>query len=191
MSHWDRHSGTFALDTLDGPSAVTAVLCLLVSQTQFMSSRKLSWLKQHPLVHFKLMCVSRPVRMASHSFQQSDLLLLLTTHSKETVPQWVSKLVSSDVKVQPPLPKHNLWFLERQEKKKVLLSSPPSVWLSQPDFKYNCTCKYSHPPTIIISDYKLQKGKKKHFWFVFYTMITYWLALLTRNSACQIKSRYS
>lgn len=38
-------------------------------------------------------------------------------------------------------------------------TSPPSAWLSQPDFKYNCT--YSHPPTIIISDYKLQKGKKE------------------------------
>lgn len=37
------------------------------------------------------------------------------THSKETTPQRVSKLVSPDVKYQPPLPKYNLWFLERQK----------------------------------------------------------------------------
>lgn len=60
-----------------------------------------------------------------------------------------------------------------------------------PDFKYNCTCKYRHPPTIMISGYQLQNGKNKQFWFVFYTMITYWMVLLTRNSACQMNSRYS
>ena len=73
----------------------------------------------------------------------------------------MSKLVSSDVKVQPPLPKHNLRFSEgEKEVCFCLYSSLLIAWLSESDFKYNYTCKYSRPPTIIISEYKLHKEKR-------------------------------
>lgn len=118
----------------------------------------------------------------------SSFISHLPLTPKQTTHQPVSKLVNSNVKVRP-LPKYNLWFVGRQKHFRCVI--PPLDVVSEPDFKYNSTCKHGHPPTIIIGDYKLQNGKEKHFWFVFYTMITYWMAPLTRNSTCQMKSRYS
>lgn len=113
ISHKDRHRGTFAEEhnPLDGPfhcdSSSLKPACQSDTPDEFQESIFIS-------VPWELMCVSRSVRTAARLCQQSDLLLLLTTHCNETMPQPVSKSVSSDVKVQPPLPKHNLWFSERQ-----------------------------------------------------------------------------